>query len=577
MIDQSTYVEARQKIAAGAIVFTEAPDVITTAGVSVPAVRALMKSADARVAQYADELNDAITSRLKSADVYERYVGLPAEAQPAVLLRGGVVGMAKQLTVEYGGIKSVDGGLVISKNAELASRIDFVRGVAAEGGLHKYIVPRIATTGQIDRANDRVIPRGGKFENYLKNPVVLFNHKSEVVVGNTVGINRRTDSIVLEHQYHGLDGQDGVPRLVAMLAMSGVMAADSIGFIPLAYDDSEQVTQEMIDQRAAYPFTSTIRAYTSWELLEDSLVSVPMNPGAVSSGKSWEKHLDVCIERGMLTGDDAAKVLNAINSNTTIQVKNMNNTDTAKAAKSDAATATSNEGKTEVQVSPTAPNAKQIEVKYFTEEAAPDTAIGKAMLGESIHISMYISALETLTWRMMWVVVDALEAKRLDMLPAIFEEFAAIATTLAEALVDAPDDEAVIAMNAERIATIKTWTQRAGQVLSRKNRELLESARTSIEQVLEAASDMSGTEESADASKAADDEPVYISQKQYERDIRDILKTLHGIRNVVTHTAQRERLADAALKRVRQERDAAQLKEQMRESIIQRAIKNSLS
>lgn len=141
-----------------------------------------------------------------------------------------------------------------------------VKAIDRAAGIYEAMI----STESVDREGDIVRATGAQLGNFFKNPVVLFGHdynappvakalSVDIIPGMGIkstfqfpakGINQRADEI------HGLWD-------------AGFLNATSIGFIPLAskpLTDSSWGPQE----------------YTSWELLEYSIIPVPANADALA-------------------------------------------------------------------------------------------------------------------------------------------------------------------------------------------------------------------------------------------------------------------------------------------------------
>jgi len=129
------------------------------------------------------------------------------------------------------------------------------------------IIEMIGSTEDIDRAGDSMKVDGVKLENYLKNPVILANHnysagEKSTVIGKALGVSIQAKQLVFKIQFAETDNA----KEWFYLYSEGYMKASSIGFIPL---------ERAPNKAGGYDFTS-------WELLELSLVTVPCNPNAVA-------------------------------------------------------------------------------------------------------------------------------------------------------------------------------------------------------------------------------------------------------------------------------------------------------
>ena len=109
----------------------------------------------------------------------------------------------------------------------------------------------------IDRDGDSVISMGIDMNDYLKNPIILFQHDRNQMIGKAVEVQLREDGLWMKmHVYKALN--EKAYHAVRL----GVLKAFSIGFIvkDLKYDEVND----------AFILSSTV-------LLENSLVSIPSN------------------------------------------------------------------------------------------------------------------------------------------------------------------------------------------------------------------------------------------------------------------------------------------------------------
>jgi hypothetical protein len=127
----------------------------------------------------------------------------------------------------------------------------------------------IISTGQPDRAHDRVNPTGGRIANYMSNPVVQWGHNYAdpwATVGNTLSLETASEGVISDFKLRPAANDADPQNIVRLLWAGSWIKTASVGFVPL-----EQVPNDLggVD-------------YVSWELLEWSLVPVPMNPGALA-------------------------------------------------------------------------------------------------------------------------------------------------------------------------------------------------------------------------------------------------------------------------------------------------------
>jgi len=136
--------------------------------------------------------------------------------------------------------------------------------VSGEAG----IIQVVASTIDVDRMGDRIFPRGIRFENYLKNPTVLYGHSySSLPVGRTTSLTASDRDLraVIQFAPHDFAQQ------VYQSYRGGFLNAVSIGFRPLS--DPER------NEWGGYDYPQT-------ELLEISAVPIPANQGALVIARS---------------------------------------------------------------------------------------------------------------------------------------------------------------------------------------------------------------------------------------------------------------------------------------------------
>ena len=122
-----------------------------------------------------------------------------------------------------------------------------------------------------DRFGDVIASDGWNLDNFQKNPIALFNHKSDFPIGKWADLHVADRSLRgrLELAPPGTsDRIDEIRRLVD----AGILRAVSVGFVP-------RDSRPRDDDGGGHLFTKQ-------ELLETSLVSIPANPNAISVAKS---------------------------------------------------------------------------------------------------------------------------------------------------------------------------------------------------------------------------------------------------------------------------------------------------
>lgn len=132
----------------------------------------------------------------------------------------------------------------------------------------------IASTDELARDGDIVIPAGIDLTAYKRNPVVLFNHEYSRIVGIATAVGVDDGKLAARIQFVP-EGVSPDADLVCNLTKGGTLRGISIGFMPKE--------QEPIDP--ARPFAG--QRITSSELLEISVVAVPADTGALVVARSF--------------------------------------------------------------------------------------------------------------------------------------------------------------------------------------------------------------------------------------------------------------------------------------------------
>lgn len=130
-------------------------------------------------------------------------------------------------------------------------------------------VPRMTiSTNASDREGDRVIPEGGDFKNFLKNPVLCWVHDyKHIPIGRVTSIEVQPGKGV-DATWSWLENDEFADRIKNAYDQ-GCINASSIGFIP---------TESAPNGKG--------HDITKWEMLELTLCPIPMNPEAVRAMKS---------------------------------------------------------------------------------------------------------------------------------------------------------------------------------------------------------------------------------------------------------------------------------------------------
>ncbi len=122
-----------------------------------------------------------------------------------------------------------------------------------------------------DRYNDVISADGWQLSNFKKNPIALFNHNSNLPIGNWKGLHVENGALRGTLQLAPKGTSERIDE-IRKLVEAGILKAVSVGFVPL--------------ESKARSKTEPGELYVKQELVETSLVSIPANPNALAIAKS---------------------------------------------------------------------------------------------------------------------------------------------------------------------------------------------------------------------------------------------------------------------------------------------------
>lgn len=128
----------------------------------------------------------------------------------------------------------------------------------------------VISTDAIDRVGDVMIPKGLRKKNYSGNPVVLFNHDTNIPIGVCRWIKPEGNKLIAKTY---ITDKTQFGRDVFGLLQDGIIGAMSISFTPL--NVGLPTSKELKERPELVNATKIIR---EWELLEYSIVTIPCNP-----------------------------------------------------------------------------------------------------------------------------------------------------------------------------------------------------------------------------------------------------------------------------------------------------------
>ena len=143
------------------------------------------------------------------------------------------------------------------KNFELAQTGNDNNDVIRIKGFANKYIDETGENAVVDRSGDSVLPSAYKLDNYMKNPIVLYQHNQNQPIGKTISINLTQKGLEVEVEIY----KEANPSVFALIKR-GVIKAFSIGFQgkDFIYDEANDIWY-----------------WSDIELLEISIVSVPDN------------------------------------------------------------------------------------------------------------------------------------------------------------------------------------------------------------------------------------------------------------------------------------------------------------
>jgi HK97 family phage prohead protease/HK97 family phage major capsid protein len=126
-----------------------------------------------------------------------------------------------------------------------------------------------------DRFGDVIVAVGWQLDNFKKNPIALFGHKSDFPIGKWKNLHVENNELRGNLELAPAGTSERIDEL-RKLVKAGILKAVSVGFKPMKY-----VPMDKDD-----PWKGT--RYLECELVETSLVSIPANPNALAVAKALD-------------------------------------------------------------------------------------------------------------------------------------------------------------------------------------------------------------------------------------------------------------------------------------------------
>lgn len=152
--------------------------------------------------------------------------------------------------------------------------------VEKEDGVYEFV----ASDESVDRYGDVVRVSGWDLKNYRKNPIILFGHQHDNPVGTALRVWIEEKKLMVRIKLAD-EGTSAFIDTLRKLVKQKIVRAVSVGF--RTTEQPNYLRDESNDRITGLEFIGQ-------ELLENSLVTVPANPMALSTAKSMgipEEHL----------------------------------------------------------------------------------------------------------------------------------------------------------------------------------------------------------------------------------------------------------------------------------------------
>ena len=155
---------------------------------------------------------------------------------------------------------------IVHKRSRLPDRIDLERGI-----------PFVVSTAELDAHGDTVDQSKWDLRRFKSNPVVLFNHKHDQVVGRAEGTQVK-DGQLVTRIYLADEGTSAVVDMVRALVAQKIIRSVSAGFIPTTLPEVKR------DKQSKYAGLH----FVGQQLLEISICAVPANPATLAEYEKFD-------------------------------------------------------------------------------------------------------------------------------------------------------------------------------------------------------------------------------------------------------------------------------------------------
>ncbi|PAK77821.1 HK97 family phage prohead protease [Acetobacter fabarum] len=161
---------------------------------------------------------------------------------------------------------------IMVKRTFITKQPTVIDGSGEEGRQLRYVI----TTDAVDRMQDKISADGWDLTAYLQNPVVLWGHDHDLVIGKAVSVVQESNGLSATVEFQPSDMPIVGPwaDYAYRSGLSGFVRATSVGFYPKEWEFTDDEDRGADDWFPGIDFKRQ-------ELTEFSIVSVPANPEAL--------------------------------------------------------------------------------------------------------------------------------------------------------------------------------------------------------------------------------------------------------------------------------------------------------
>lgn len=157
--------------------------------------------------------------------------------------------------------------------------------IEMKAGDEDRVIEFIASKEVVDRSGDVVKIAGMDLKDFKRNPVIMWSHQHDTPpIGKAVSMRKTGDELRMKVLFASAD-EYGFADTIYRLARGGYVSATSIGIIP-DYDSMEYPDNKKLNGK---PIKRIINKSSLFEL---SVVPIPMNQDALTTGKILQKAID---------------------------------------------------------------------------------------------------------------------------------------------------------------------------------------------------------------------------------------------------------------------------------------------